>query len=195
MKKLIVLILPLLFFTGCKKDLGACKNYTKLTGFEKVIDKNSVSAPQLRDTLLKYPQLQLLQFNNYSFGWYARCQVYYQDLMIFSDTYNLQLTSGASSWELSTIDTIWTRPLNISLDPVLSKEKAIELAKKYVNFDHTCISYQLGLYCNNRYAIFKYRSYSLAWKIQSADGQSYVILDASQGYLLEIRPQAGIWEY
>lgn len=195
MKKLIVFILSLCLFTNCKKDLGACKTYKKLTGFEKVIDKNSVDAPQLRDTLLKYPQLQLTEFRSYNFGWYARCQVYYRDLPIFSDVYNLQLNSGASSWELSSTDTIWTKPLNFSLDPAISYEKAIEIAKKYVNFDHTCISYQLGIQSTNRYVIFKYRTYCLAWKIQSDDGHSYVILEANQGYPLETRPSGGGWVY
>jgi hypothetical protein len=193
MKELIVFILPLCFLTGCKKDLGSCKSYKKLSGFEKVIDKNTVSEQPLRDTLLKYPQLQLASLSSYNFGWFARCHVFYKDLMIFSDTYDLQLNAGPSSWELSTTDTIWTRPLNFSLDPAISHEKAIELAKKYVNFDHTCIAYQLGLYCTNRYSIFKYRNYCLAWKIQSDDGNYYIILDASQGYPLETRPVRSGW--
>jgi hypothetical protein len=197
MKKLLMFVLPLWLFTDCKKDLGACRTYKKITGFEKVTDKNSVTELPLRDTLLKYPQLQLYEFIPYNFasvyGWNARCHVFYKDLMIFSDEYNLQLNAGPASYMLSTRDTIWTGPASFSLDPAVPYEKAIELAKKYVNFDHTCIAYQLGIYCTNRGAIFKYRNYCLAWKIQSDDGNLYVILDANQGYSLEISPRSSGW--
>lgn len=171
MKNLIIALLSLALFAGCKKDVHACKEYTELIGREPAA--NAANAPELLDTLAKYPQLQLYRFYSDNYSWNATCHVYYGDLPIFSDYYFL--SKSTVTGKLSSQDSVFTGPLTISLEPAVSAKDAIKEAKKLQNFDHTCISYRLGLF---NLAYGGGRNYRLVWRIEGKDGNPFVTVNA-----------------
>lgn len=175
-KTIFQLLCSFFLFTACKKDINSCKNYKEISGQEQLIDLNTVNAPELIDTLKKYPNLQLYRFETSNSGWVARCNVFYKDFPVFSDTYLLNKSSYTGMLYAS--DTLRIKTLTISLDPAISSNDAIKIAKRYSNFDHSCISYRLGIY-NVNYSSAAPKNYKLVWKIESADKYPYVIVDAN----------------
>lgn len=176
MKYFIVLFITVCLFTSCKKDVNACSTYTQISGRETGITSSEIRLKPLRDTLSKYPQLVVYRTQSDQYVNSITCHVYYQDLLIFSDEYGLYQSAGADT--LSDFGTKVITPLSISLEPSVNYKDAIKKAKNYVNFDHTCISYQLGLYNVNKWYNLP-PNYKLAWKIMdSQKSYIYVIVDA-----------------
>lgn len=176
MKSLFLLLTTLFIYTSCKKDVSACKDYKEITGQAHLIDLNTIEAPEFLDTLTKNPQLQAYRFDKNSMTLAMNCHVFYKGLPLFSDYY--YILKGTSTNQITTQDTIFKGPLNISLEPGISYKEAIRYAKNIVNFDHTCISYRLGLY-NINYGNTLNADYKLVWKIEGEKGFPFVIMDAS----------------
>jgi hypothetical protein len=182
MKYLLSVVTFATLFFSCKKDLGVCKDYKEITGREKGVDVSSIQAKEIHDTLLKYPQLQVYQLQSTPYNTSINCRVYYQDLLIFSDDYALFKNLQADT--LSSSGSILTSTLSLSLIPSISYKDAIKKARLHVNLDHSCISYQLGLYNRNRWYNLS-PDYRLAWKISdSQNPYIYVIVDAANGSVL-----------
>lgn len=183
MKTIFVLACCLAALAACKKDLGACRNYNELSSQQgHLVDLNGINAPELLDTLAKYPQLQLYSFNTLSYGWNAQCHLVYQGLLVFSDNYSL--FKSAVTGSLTASGTAPFISTAISLEPAVSYKDAIAEAKKHANFDHSCISYQLGLYNINGADAAVPKNYRLVWKVQSETGYPFVILDARDKWLM-----------
>jgi len=176
MKYILSLMVATLLFSSCKKDINACKDYKEITGREQGVDLASIHLQEFRDTLSKYPQLEVYQSNSDQYSNSINCHVYYQGLLVFSDEYNLFKSSTTSS--VTSSGEMLSTPLSISLEPTTSYKDAIQKAKYSVNLDHSCISYQLGLYNLNRWYNMP-ADYKLAWKIMdSQKSYIYVIVDA-----------------
>lgn len=178
----ISVILFSTFMSACKKDLAVCKDYKEIKGRAGGIDPSTIQSKELRDTLLKYPQLEPYQTQSSQMGTSMNCRVYYQDLLVFSDTYSVFKNNMADT--LSVTGTIIKTTLPISLSPKITHEDAIAQAKLYINLDHTCTAYELGLYNKNRWANIA-PDYRLAWRISdSQNPYIYVIVDALNKYVL-----------
>jgi Zn-dependent metalloprotease len=176
MKIILAVLIPISLFTSCKKDISVCKNYKELSGQEQLIDLNTINALELIDTLAKYPELQLYKFENTGNGWVARCNVFYKGLIIFSDTYLLNKSTSTGTMYAS--DTLRIKVMPTSLEPTISSDEAIKTAKRNTNYDHTCISYRLGIH-NVNYSYSSPKNYKLVWKIEGTDKYPYTIVDAT----------------
>ncbi len=181
MKKTLVFLALFGFFASCKKDVNACKQYKQINKQEQLLDPTAINAPELTDTLKKYPQLQLYKFETYSNGWVARCNMFYNGLILFSQTYSLN--KNYSTGAIYSTDTL--RPLNltISLTPSVTYTDAIKKARECCNFDHTCIAYSLGIYNNNLNPAVQ-KNYRLAWKVESDDHNQFAFIDAQSNTLI-----------
>lgn len=177
MKNVTVLCFLIMILTACKKDLKVCKDYKQISGRESKYVTADVPVQQMRDTLLKYPQLEITQLSTNQYVTQVMCNVYYQHLPIFSDFYSMYKNNVLDTLTVS--GSILKSDLNLSLQPTVAHTDAIKEGRKYVNFDHSCIAYQLGLYNKNRWQN-KSPDYRLAWKISDVQKPYlYVIIDAA----------------
>jgi len=186
MKNSIILVTLAVVFFSCKKDLSVCKNYKEITGRVGTIDPASIQITEMRDTLLKYPQLEVSQLYTNSFISSMYCNVYYKNLQLFTDQYTVFKNMTGDS--LYTSGTLFQNTLSISLEPKVKYEDAIKEAHNYINLDHSCTAYQLGLYNKNRWSNVP-ANYKLAWKISDVEKPYiYVIIDAiDKSYLYSER--------
>lgn len=162
--------------SGCKKDVNACKDYKQLSGKEELIDVNTIDVPEFKAVLLQYPQLQPYRFKNEQSFASMKCKVFYKGLPVFTDYYNV--TKNSSSNQVYITDTVKAYNLPVSVEPGISYTDAIRTAKKVMNFDHTCISYCLGIYNVNAYSGYSPDKYVLVWKIEGKNNYPYVVIDA-----------------
>jgi hypothetical protein len=178
MKNPIILFSAILVLASCKKDIDACRHYSEIP--VPSVDPSGINAPELHDTLNKYAQLKLERVSNDVFGWTATCGVYYNGLINFSGKYTLSKVSTTGT--LHAGDTSLLRlPVNLSTEPVIDFNKAIETAKQRINLDHTCIRYKLGIFSLPYHAK---KSYYLVWRIEGKDGHPFAYVDANQNYVL-----------
>jgi hypothetical protein len=178
MRYILTLALVSVFYSSCKKDIKSCKDYQELKGRGQSADLSVITAQEIKDTLAKYPQLvpYLVRNDQYSTG--VSCHVYYKDLLIFTDEYYLY---KYTDWRdtVTGYGKILNKDPGISIEPQISAMDAIKQAKKSVNFDHTCITYRLGLYNMNPRSETIPANYRLVWKIMdSQKSYIYVITDA-----------------
>lgn len=182
-KQILIFLIGSILLTQCKKDGKVCETHTELSGQQHLVDLNALKdVPPFLDTLAKYPQLQVYKVINDPFMYGMHCHVFYKGLQIIN--HNYALFKSKSEHFIFGIDTI-AEGINMAITPNIQFEEAISLAKQNMNFENTCISYQLGIFdlgdtqTSNRY--------TLVWKIQDEYGSRYVILDANSGqvYLKE----------
>ncbi|MBA3682210.1 MAG: hypothetical protein H0W73_13785 [Bacteroidetes bacterium] len=181
MKTLPVILISIYLFTSCKKDTNACKDYKEISGQKQLVDVSNINAPELIDTLNKHPELQLYSFKTSSTGWVARCNIFYKHLIIFTENY--LINKGYNTGFIYASDTLRPQNISISLEPLISYQDAIKTAKQYINFDHTCISYRLGIY-NTDISRRALKSYKLVWKIEGANHFPYAFIDAESKTVL-----------
>lgn len=188
MKNLIItfsVALLLVATSACQKTLEACKNYEEIkTNSNHLVDINSINAPELLDTLNKYPQLQLATFERYPSGnWGAECNMFYKGLPVYSYSNPRRLYRSHFSFGY-VVDTTFLHVFpDISITPSVSIEDAVKAAKYSINFDHTCIQYELVVYLKSSYysQIEKryIKQYVLAWKIRDKNNKDmFVFIDA-----------------
>lgn len=176
MKKTIMILFCAALFSSCKKDVNACKDYKQLNGKEELIDVNTIDVPEFKAVLLQYPQLQAYRFKNESGFASMKCKAFYKGLPVFTDYYNV--TKNSSSNQVYITDTVKTYHLAVSVEPGISYTDAIKESKKVMNFDHTCISYCLGIYNINAHSSYSPDNYVLVWKIEGKNNYPYVVIDA-----------------
>lgn len=186
MKTIVALIAMMAVMASCKKDLSVCKEYQEIRGRKSTISPANVPVQQMRDTLLKYPQLEIEQLNVNNFATQVTCNVYYQNLPVFSDFYSMFKSNSADTIVVS--GSVLTGSLSLSLNPGITHEAAIKTARNYINLDHSCTAYQLGIYNKNRWLVLA-PDYRLAWKISDVQNPYlYVIIDAvDKSYLYSER--------
>ncbi len=180
MKKIIFFTLIGFFLiAGCKKDHTICDTFTELTDHNHLIDISALSAaPELLDTLAKYPGLQVYKIINDQYTIGMHCNVFYQGIKIFTDNYSLYKRKNGNSIE--GWDTI-PMNINISFTPLIKIEQAIDIARRTLDYGSTCISYRLGISDLNAGTSFQPKNYKLMWRIQGENGLPWVELDANSG--------------
>lgn len=183
MKQLIGLLLIALLYTSCKRDLQACRDYKEVKAQESAVD-TSILPQAMKDTLAKYPQLKPYAVANTGVSSNVRCHIYYKDLFLFNNTYALFENPGGPGIESN--GKIPKLDAGFSVVPAVSYWDAIDFAKHYINFDHTCISYELGIYdLSPGVADGRFTSYRLAWKIMdSQKTYIYAIVDAQNKQII-----------
>lgn len=180
LKIFTLIVTGALLGTSCTKWSKACLGSTELTGKEHLVDISVLSqAPELLDTLAKYPQLQVARIKNDPYAIGMHCNVFYQDLQVFSDEYIL--FKQKSNNHLEALQSYILDQVQVSLIPHLSHDEAISIAKKTMDFSESCIYYRLGLFNLNSGTGETNREDRLVWKVQGKDGWPYVILDAQDG--------------
>lgn len=193
MKTIIYLLLFVFFISACKKELKGCKGYKEAEAKETSIDPASVDFQPFKDTLNKYANLlRPTHYQTNTLGRNLTCYVYYENLIVFSEfyylsTYNNMDSIGAQGIAIS-------RLKGISTKPSVSYTDAIKKARYEANFDHTCISYRLGIFNKNK-SMASVPDYRLAWMI-TGEHYSYptVIMDAQTNQVLQGR-NGGYWVY
>lgn len=176
MKKTIMILFCAALLYGCKKDVNACKDYKQLSGKEELIDVNTIDVPEFKAILLQYPQLQPYRFKNEQGFATMKCKAFYKGLPVFTDYYNVTKNSSPNSVYIT--DTVKAYNLTVAVEPGVSYMDAIKESRKVMNFDHTCISYCLGIYNINAYRSYSPDKYVLVWKIEGRNNYPYVVIDA-----------------
>ena len=186
MRHILILSIISMLLGACRKEIKDCKD-EEITGRDKAVDISAIWSQQILDTLAKYPQLQ--PFNVFTTMYYngVMCNVYYKDLLIFTDTYTLNKQFGGNDTLTSSGRLLRSDP-GISLEPTVTITEAYKEAKKHVNFDNTCIKYRLGLF-NSNYGNYSLAAkYELVWKIMdSQNPYIYVIINAVNKQVLMYR--------
>ncbi|HSI90802.1 MAG TPA: hypothetical protein VK927_06760 [Adhaeribacter sp.] len=181
MRKIICISLfCALLTTSCKKDVEVCNKYTELTDRNHLVDISALNAaPEILDSLAKYPQLQVYKIINDQHTIGVHCHVFYQGLKVFTDNYRLFKSKNDN--HVYNLEDIIPTAINISLAPSIQFEEAIGLARQNVNFTDQCISYRLGIYDINAATSFQPTDYRLTWRIQGENKFPVVVLDAHTG--------------
>lgn len=187
--KAVFYLIIIVCLTACRKELGTCKNYKELNGTEQLLDAGKIDIQAFRDTLNKYPQLKAHSYITDAYSKQLRCSLFYNNLVVFQEEYSLVKQENSGAFQENGKKSMPS--LSVSTTPTIHYKKAIENARKYINFDYACISYQLGIY-NVSYSSNDYR---LAWKIMNSNNQySFVICDATTNDVLTVNG-SGWWLY
>ncbi len=184
MKKYTAFLLLLIVLLACKKQSGKyCPLMIQERNARHLVDLAPVSGlPQIMDTLNKYPQLQAYKVH---FEWvhdpgkyyaYARCNVYYKDLILFDYTHSINVDNYDSP------PLFPHKPfpinINISTNPAIGAEQANQIAEETIHFKH-CQQSILGLSNKGNDSIPDFR---LVWRIAGTDGgYPLVEIDAQTG--------------
>lgn len=191
--KHIFILLAIALAASCKKDLGVCSNYKEIKGREQAADISGLPQ-QLKDSLATHPQLVPYSVNLGAYVNGVLCRMYYNDIPVLSGDYSLYKQSGYGHDTVMVSGKIPHLDPGFSFDPAVSYKDAVKEAKKYANFDHACIAYQLGIYDLQRYSQSAPGQYRLAWKIMDSEKTYiYVIMDATTNQVLYYG--SNIWVY
>ena len=69
------------------------------------------------------------------------------------------------------------------MDKKIESQKALQIAKKEIDFKNSCLSYQLGFYYAYTSEIETPTSRKLVWNVKSIGGSAYVVIDANSGFI------------
>lgn len=178
-KQITTLVLGTILLTQCKKDIKVCSSYTALTGKEYRADLSAIQdIPPFLDTLAKYPQLHVYQVINDPYMYGMHCHVFYKGLQVLNHNYALFKSKSESF--IYGIDTV-VDTIGISVHYTITFEEAIRIAKQQMNFENTCISYQLGIYDLGDSHSPSGNRFALVWKIARELGSGHIIVDANSG--------------
>jgi Zn-dependent metalloprotease len=174
----IVLIGSLLILVSCKKTESNCNGNVEIKGSNHLVDVSVLkTVPQMLDSLAKYPNLQAASITDDEYMTSVTCNYFYNNLIVFGASYSL-----TKSKKFGYFDCTDYRP---KVNPIanlvqnIDNKKALEIAKKAINLEPTCLTSQLGYSYQDTSVIEKPSSYKLVWNIKS--GGAYVIVDATNG--------------
>jgi hypothetical protein len=189
MKHFGLILLILISLAACKKDAGKHCPLIIDDLNKSPFDLSSVKGfPSIIDTLTKYPQLKVVRADvtraiNDTTHYTANilCHVYSKDLVIFDYYYFLLLNNygwpGYSSAAKIPTD------ISISATPAISLEKANQIAKDAIHFEHCTVS---GLGFKN-YSTDSVANYKLIWRIKAVENNyPKVEIDAQSGEILTL---------
>ncbi len=180
MKKIssIVLIGLLIFFSSCKKTEPNCNGNVEIKGSNHLVDVSVLkTVPQMLDTLTKYPNLQAVSIVDDEYMTSLSCNYFYNNLIVFGANY--RLTKNKKFGNFDSYENTPKVNLPTNLIKNIDNNKAIEIAKKEINLDEKCLTYQLGYSYQDITEIETTSSYKLVWNIKS--GSANVIVDATNG--------------
>ena len=174
----IVLISSLLILASCKKTESNCSGNVEIKGSNHLVDLSVLkTVPQMLDSLEKYPNLQAASIMDDEYMTSLSCNYFYNNLTVFGASYELTKSKKFGYFDCYDYRPKVTLPNNLAQN--IDNKKAIEIAKKAINLEPTCLTSQLGYSYQDTSAIEKTSSYKLVWNIKS--GSAFVIVDASNG--------------
>ena len=135
------------------------------------------TVPQMLDTLTKYPNLQAVSIVDDEYMTSLSCNYFYNNLIVFGANYTL--TKSKKFGNFDSYDNTPKINLPTNLIKNIDNKKAIEIAKKEINLEPSCLTSQLGYSYQDTSVVEKPSSYKLVWNIKS--GSAYVIVDATNG--------------
>ena len=178
------LFTALFLLTTCKKEKANCLRKTPLTNQNHLIDISPLNeAPQLNDTLEKYPNLQVYRLFNDELTIGIHCHVFYRGLIVLTGDYLIFKSKKFNFIEVFEPPVYDTIP--VSLKPTLDYEDAIRIAKNKTEFNMMCIYYRLGIFDVNAGNGFSAKDYRLVWEIQGEGGSPKVVINAANGEILK----------
>ncbi len=170
---------------SCRKDIPLCTGDIEIKGANHLVDISCLkAAPQLLDTLAKYPELQVISVidDEYQIG--MTCNYFYKGLICFGSSYGLYKAKKDKG--LYCQDYTPKVAIQANMAKNINYQKAIEIAKREQVFYDGCLSYQLGYSYQDTSTIETPNSYKLVWKVEMLGGGSYVILDANSGHIYSV---------
>jgi Zn-dependent metalloprotease len=177
-KILTLLFFAFISFISCKKTESNCNGNVELKGNNHLVDVNVLkTVPQMLDSLAKYPNLQAASIVNDEYMTSVTCNYFYNDLIVFGASYQLTKSKKFGYFDCFDYRPKVTLPTNLVQN--IDSKKALEIARKAINLEPTCLTSQLGYAYQDTSVIEKPSSYKLVWNIKS--GSAYVIVDASNG--------------
>lgn len=177
MKTIHALLILIVLFSNCKKDVSSCKEYKQKDVRENLIDPTTIDIPEFTAFLTQYSYLKPYEFNSDQYSSLMKCYVFYKGIPVLTDQYIF--SKNKSTNEVIVMDTLRSYDLPVSTNPGVSYTDAIEKAKEVMNFDHTCIVYSLGIYDTSLQGAYHPNNYVLVWKIEGSKGYPLVIVDAN----------------
>ncbi|MBJ7427597.1 MAG: hypothetical protein JHD28_01355 [Bacteroidia bacterium] len=177
-KILILIFSAFITFSSCKKTEPNCIGNVEIKGSNHLVDLSVLkTVPQMLDSLAKYPNLQAASIVDDEYMTSVTCNYFYNNLIVFGASYELTKSKKFGYFDCFDYRPKVTLPTNLSQN--INNKKAIEIAKKEINLEPSCLTSQLGYSYQDTSVIEKPSSYKLVWNIKS--GSAYVILDASNG--------------
>jgi hypothetical protein len=186
MKNHVIALIILITIAGCKKEGGKYCPVLTSSNTDHLVDLSPVrDIPQIMDTLTKYPQLQVYRINagkGFDPGSYwanVSCNVYYKGLPIFRSGYYMYYSTFVTEYN----NTNGKIPLkiDISIEPVVTRNEAIQRAEEYQDFEH-CPFTQLGI---TNLGTDSLPDYKLSWRIMGAEsGYPIMEIDAQNKNIL-----------
>lgn len=177
-KTLILLFFAFITFISCKKTKPNCNGNVEIKGSNHLVDLNVLkTVPQMLDSLVKYPNLQATSIVDDEYMTSVTCNYFYNNLIVFGANYTLTKSKKNGNFDSYNNTPKVNLPTNLIKN--VDNKKAIEIAKKEINLDGKCLTYQLGYSYQDTTEIEATSSYKLVWNIKS--GSAYVILDATNG--------------
>lgn len=174
MKLLIYSVMLLVIATGCKKELDECKQPILVEERPAGLSASTVTYTPFRDTLLKYPELVLLNYWGDQSTQSMNCDVYYGTLPLLSGGYGLYRNTNGQVYQSGRMPA----GLPFSTLPGVSAEDAAKEARKHINLEYACAKCQLGLYDIGLLTNGP-PEYRLVWKVSHAKSAVvFVVLDA-----------------
>ncbi|MFN4082108.1 MAG: PepSY domain-containing protein [Bacteroidia bacterium] len=163
---------------SCKTDPIVCDGYKEIKRSKThLVDPKLLNeAPFLTDILEKNPQMQLSRVINDEFMIGMHCNQFYKNLFIINGGYGAYVSKrdGFTHTENNIIKSV-----NISVEPKLNYNTAIDIAKQNMNFNESCICYELAIYSTGV-------DYKLVWLVKDLNNSyPYVIVDAHSGEVIE----------
>lgn len=178
----IVALINLLTIESCKKCISDCTENKEIKGSNHLADISLLKAvPQMLDTLAKYPELQVASIIDDEYQTGISCNYFYKGIKVFGASYTLSKSKKFNYFDCSDYTPKVAIPSNLVKN--IDYKKALEIAKKEINFRNSCLSYQLCYYYSDTSATEKPSSYKLVWDINALGGSAYVVLDATTGFI------------
>lgn len=173
-----VLIGLLFIISSCKKTESNCSGNVEIKGSNHLVDVSVLkTVPQMLDSLAKYPNLQAESIMDDEYMTSLSCNYFYNNLIVFGASYTLTKSKKFGYFDCNDYRPNVNPIANLAQN--IDNKKALEIAKKEINLDEKCLTYQLGYSYQDTTEIETTSSYKLVWNIKS--GSAYVIVDATNG--------------
>lgn len=170
------------------KDYSTCLGPSHVTNdgavtYTYLLDEH---APEFKDTLAKYPNLQASSVNMKDGFLNMECNVWANaSTQLFFATYGLKknLSNGAITATQSNLTQYDLA--NVNLTGSVRYESAYDSASKYFIYDQMCIKYTFGVYDKATLLNVDSPVYRVAWKFEGKKTGNIVYVDANDNTVIE----------
>lgn len=176
----ILLFFAFITFSSCKKTESNCNGNVEIKGSNHLVDVSVLkTVPQMLDSLAKYPNLQAASITDDEYMTSVTCNYFYNGLKVFGASYQLTKSKKFGYFDCYNYTPKVSIPTNLVKN--IDYKRALEIARKEIDLEPGCLTYQLGYSYQDTSEIATPRSYKLVWNIEG--GSAYVVLDATTGFV------------